>query len=493
MAYSIPGVLIVMLWIVQWDYRAIGLPDFQEGIEVFILSGFMLVLGSVWVVMFNSAPLVRVVTSLLGRGTVLAPIMRTSMAYPMASRFRTGMTLAMFSLIVFTLMVLSTIIAAFGTVTEDTRQFSGGFDVSVRVNPTNPINDFEVALRSVNGVDAIEIEAVGSQSGLPVQLQQVGYENEDLSNGFIVSVDEGYTDTITYGFSLIHSSYPDASSVWGALQNEPGTAVVSSFIVPARSGFDGGGNPNEFRLQGFFRDDAVMPEVFVEAYDRAQQTMVKLRVIAVVEESGLFDGEQSLIGPIMTSYSTASQIQELPFFGYFLRLNDPSRATDVAIALEDAFIDNGLQAESLEEAVRSGFSIQLGFNRLIRGFMSLGLIVGVAALGVIAARSVVERRSLIGMLRAIGYQRNMVQMSFLIESSFISLLGIAIGMTLALGLSVGIVNEIGKEIDGLRNQVPWESGLLVFALAYGASLLTTFLPARQAAGIYPAEALRLAE
>jgi ABC-type antimicrobial peptide transport system permease subunit len=87
----------------------------------------------------------------------------------------------------------------------------------------------------------------------------------------------------------------------------------------------------------------------------------------------------------------------------------------------------------------------------------------------------------------------MVQMSFLIESSFIALLGIAIGMALAFGLSVGIINEIGKDIDGIRYQVPWASGLLVFALAYGASLLTTFLPARQAASIYPAEALRLGE
>ena len=492
-AYSVSGLCVVLLWIVPWDYSAIGLPKMQTGIEMFILSGFMLVLGSVWVVMFNSAPLVRAVTSLLGRGAMLAPIMRTSMAYPMASRFRTGMTLAMFSLIVFTLMVLSTIIASFEAATEDTRVFSGGFDVSVRVNPTNPISDFKVTLGSVVGLDASEVEAVGGQSRLPVKLQQVGYEGDDLSDGFIVSVDEGYMDTISYGFSLIHSNYPDASSVWQALRDEPGTAVVSSFIVPARSEFGFGEISNQFRLQGFFRDDAVMPEVFVEAYDYAQKKMVTLRVIAVVEESVFADQSQSLVGPVMTSYNTLSQIQSLPLFGYFIRLTDPSRAADTAISLEDAFVDHGLRAESFEEMVREAFAINFGFNQLIRGFMSLGLIVGVAALGVIAARSVVERRSLIGMLRAIGYQRNMVQMSFLIESSFISLLGIAIGMILALGLSVGIVNEIGKDVEGIRYQVPWEAGLLVFVLAYGASLLTTFLPARQAAGIYPAEVLRLAE
>ena len=37
--------------------------------------------------------------------------------------------------------------------------------------------------------------------------------------------------------------------------------------------------------------------------------------------------------------------------------------------------------------------------------MGLGLIVGVAALGVISARSVVERRQQIGVLRAIGFRR----------------------------------------------------------------------------------------
>jgi putative ABC transport system permease protein len=106
---------------------------------------------------------------------------------------------------------------------------------------------------------------------------------------------------------------------------------------------------------------------------------------------------------------------------------------------------------------------------------------------------VVERRALIGMLRAIGYQRAMVQLTFLIESSFIALLGIVIGMALGFGLSVMIVSEIAQDIDGVEYRVPWGSALVVFVVTYGASLLTTFLPAKQAADIYPAEALRLGE
>ena len=61
------------------------------------------------------------------------------------------------------------------------------------------------------------------------------------------------------------------------------------------------------------------------------------------------------------------------------------------------------------------------------GFMGLGLIVGVAALGVISARSVVERRQQIGVLRAIGFRKRMVQLAFLLESSFVALSAIVVG------------------------------------------------------------------
>jgi putative ABC transport system permease protein len=74
---------------------------------------------------------------------------------------------------------------------------------------------------------------------------------------------------------------------------------------------------------------------------------------------------------------------------------------------------------------------QYVFNTFL-GFLTVGLVVGVAALGVISTRAVVERRQQIGMLRALGFQRKMVGWVFLIESSFVALLGIGLGAGLAL-------------------------------------------------------------
>ena len=111
---------------------------------------------------------------------------------------------------------------------------------------------------------------------------------------------------------------------------------------------------------------------------------------------------------------------------------------------------------------------------------------GIAALGVIAARSVVERRKQIGVLRALGFQKSMVQFSFLLESSFIALLGIGLGIALGAGLSVQIIDSMKESFDSITYQVPWINIIVVVVVAYGASLLTTYLPARQAAKIYPA-------
>ena len=88
--------------------------------------------------------------------------------------------------------------------------------------------------------------------------------------------------------------------------------------------------------------------------------------------------------------------------------------------------------------------------------------------------------------------RGMVQLSFLIESSFIALLGIAIGLGLGTIMSYNIVKDIREQvgIETLRFSIPWIQITIIIVLSYLFSLLTTFLPARQASRIHPAEALR---
>ena len=122
--------------------------------------------------------------------------------------------------------------------------------------------------------------------------------------------------------------------------------------------------------------------------------------------------------------------------------------------------------------------------------MRLGLLVGIAAVGVIASRSVVERRQQIGVLRALGFQRGAVALSFLIETAFVVGLGGLAGTVLGVVLSRNLFtsDEVGSSEAGFV--VPWAIIAIIAVLTNAAALLMTWIPARQAARIAPAEALR---
>ena len=67
---------------------------------------------------------------------------------------------------------------------------------------------------------------------------------------------------------------------------------------------------------------------------------------------------------------------------------------------------------------------------------------------------------------------------------------LSLGVALGAALSYNLINSIAEDIDGMAYSVPWVNIAVVVVIAYGASLLTTYLPARQAASVYPADALR---
>jgi putative ABC transport system permease protein len=170
-------------------------------------------------------------------------------------------------------------------------------------------------------------------------------------------------------------------------------------------------------------------------------------------------------------------------------------AKTAARALESAFVENGLTTVVIKDQIEAAFGMVRSILGLLQSFMGMGLIVGSASIGIISARAVVERRQQIGMLRAIGYRSWMIQWSFLIEASFVALLGILLGVSLGLILAYNFYNaEIGSsgpEAGMMFSfSIPWANLALITAIAYGTSILTTFLPSWQAAHIYPAEALR---
>jgi putative ABC transport system permease protein len=476
---------VVAWWLLPFDLLESILPEMQQGIEMFFLSGIMLVVGAVWTVIYNSDILLRAVVSIFGRIRGLPPVLKTAISYPMQNQFRTGITLAMFSLVVFTLIVMAFIFNSMGIVFEDTETLSGSFDIRANTSYANPIPDINSALQESEEVKLDDFQAIGSLNGALVEVKQEGTDQK-FTDFYLQGVDSDYTESITYKFDIMAAGYNSQQDIWQTLQEEPGMAVVSAYLAPTKVGYEMGGPTLDFQLEGFYIEDETIPEVFIQAQNPFTGVEQRLRVIGVLNQEAFY------INGILTSQMTVNSLfpQPVPPLVYMFQLKDGVDAGTTAKALEVTFVEHGMQAEVMAEEIRENTNANLMINNLLQGFMGLGLLVGIAALGVIAARSVVERRKQIGVLRALGFQKRMVQFSFLLESSFVALLGIGLGIALGAGLSVQIIESMKETFAGITYQVPWVNIVVVVIIAYGASLLTTYLPARQAAKVYPAEALR---
>jgi putative ABC transport system permease protein len=482
-SFTVAGALLLGLWLLPYQFAPSGM---TEGIDLFFISGVMIVLAGVWVIIYNSDLLLGTVVALFGWLRGMPPVLRAAVSYPMQSRFRTGMTLAMFSLVVFTIVTMSFITAAFGSIFEDTHRLSGGFDVRADAGYAAPVSDMNAALEDTKGIDENDFTAVGTLTGVSVDAKQKGTDRKPKTL-FLQGVDGGYTKNVGYGFKSTVSEYDTADEVWSALRTEEDTAVISSDLAPSRSNFDVGDAAPAIKLSGFYGEDPTLPDdLYIQVKDPESGKTRNLRVIGVLEDTAFF------APGVTSSRRTVDDIagSPVPAQSYQFRLKEGIDPATAAKDLEKAFAENGLQAVAIEKEIEDGSTSQGLFNNLLMGFMGLGLLVGIAALGVIAARSVVERRQQIGMLRALGFQRGQVRLAFLIESSFVALLGIGLGVALGAALSVGIVDSFAEQISGIRYTVPWGTLSVIVGLSYVASLLTTFLPARQASKVYPAEALR---
>jgi putative ABC transport system permease protein len=486
-AYTVGGLVLVVWWLLPFDMlQSIAGEELKMDFSIWIVSGLMVVAGATWLIVYNADLLLGLAMRVLGLIRALAPMLKMAMAYPLRGRFRTGVTLAMFTLVVFTVVVSGTTSTAFLRAFDDVEEFGGGFDVRAEVAPASPLGDPTRAIRRAPGLQAGDFEVAASGSFVPAEAGQAGsgkFESYPL-RGF----DARFLKTTTYGLATMARGYDSPRQVWDAIARRPGLAVVDALSVPRRANWSFEA-PRPFRLSGFYLEDESFRPVSVVVRDAQTGRRRELTVIGVLKDTAPLE-----LAGILTSQRTARAVfgaRATPTIHYF-KLAPGADAGAVARDLEQSFLANGMEAEAMTKLLHDAVGVSYTLTWLFLGFMGLGLIVGVAALGVISARSVVERRQQIGVLRSIGFRRRMVELSFLLESSFIALTAIVVGTFLGLVISFNVVADAAQEAswENLTFRVPWLQLGIVFFAVYAAALLTSLAPAVRAARVYPAEALR---
>ncbi len=480
---------MVVVLMLPWSVWESVFGPLSMDFSTWIVSGLMIVVGAVWVIVYNADLLLGAMMAVLGRVKALTPLLRMSMAYPLRSRFRTGTTLAMFTLVVFTLVTGSTSTGSFQAALNDVDTFGGGFDIRAGTGARAAIPDMGAALDERLGARASDYPVVGSQSVLAVDARQLG-TGRPFENYHVRGLDSSFLSHTTFHLGAVARGYTSSRDVWTALQEHVGLAVVDSLVVQRRDNFGFNVMPSDFRITGFYADDGKpFDPVPIEVLDKQTGEKTRLTIIGVLSDSAPL--EMSGISSSQSTLTAAFPGRAEPTIHYFTVAPgvDPGAA---AQRLESSFITNGLEAEPIQKVVDDAVAANKTFNRLIQGFMALGLVVGVAALGVISARAVVERRQQIGVMRAIGFRRTMIQTVFLLESSFVALTSIVVGTALGLLLGWNIIRD-SRETPSWANLemvVPWGDLVLIFVLVYAVALLATLAPAIRASRIAPAEALR---
>ena len=181
----------------------------------------------------------------------------------------------------------------------------------------------------------------------------------------------------------------------------------------------------------------------------------------------------------------------------------PGGATNLDLTLLDVWAASSLadrlaarwpyKVESWQQTnaqLVSALNAQSVSTALIRGVVLLVVVLGISSVLVV---SVVQKQREIGILRAMGATRGQVLRIFLLQGAIVGALGSALGVVLALGL-IWAFTAFVRGSDGLplfNISLSAALALRIAAIATLCGVLAAIAPARRAARLDPAQAIRL--
>jgi lipoprotein-releasing system permease protein len=213
-----------------------------------------------------------------------------------------------------------------------------------------------------------------------------------------------------------------------------------------------------------------------------------LRVTALLDLGVRELNRRTVVVPLRTAQSLASL---------------PGGATNLDISLRDVWTAQTLatalsqrypyKIESWQEAnaqLVSALNAQSVSTALIRGVVMVVVVLGIASVLVV---SVVQKRREIGILRAMGATQGQILRVFLLQGAIVGAVGSALGIVLAFAL-VWAFTTFVRGSDGLPLFVITLApslALLIAAIATLCGVLAAVAPARRAAALDPAQAIRM--
>jgi len=345
-------------------------------------------------------------------------------------------------------------------------QQSGGYGLIAEVDPDHPVPDFETQLRSNPNLTAARPERLAGVMSAGVEIRPAGGAGAFYA---LRGVDAEFAEQNDYSFKSIDPAFATPRELWRAMQADPTLAVIDGSVQPEAVGPDFG----EFRI--------AIGETFTVRSPVGQ--VLTFRVAGITDQLllfGAFVDDDTLRGAFGVGSPDV----------YLVKVAD-GRELEAKRALEDEFALRGMRVRIVSEEIEDFIRINDSILTLVKGFMGIGLVVGIAGLGIVTVRAVAERRQEIGTLKALGFRDGMIFLSFLMEVSLVAVIGIFLGVALGLGLAWKIFEYYFVGLSEFV--VPWSVIGVICTIAYVATILCTVSPSYRAARMAPAEAVRYIE
>jgi putative ABC transport system permease protein len=443
-------------------WAAIALAAFPKAAEgapvtIYVVQGLVLVSSAV---VLASLQQERVGPALKHAGAK-ALSFRLGLAYPLARRSRTALTVSMYALVVFILTFITTIShminASAAQAKADVR---GGYAAVVDSSTSYPIRGSDLAaMPGVRGVAPLgRTTANFTVEGLskPAFWNLTAFDSRFVTNGPPALVDRG--------------EYPSEAAAWRAVLANPDLIIVDPAFLQTSGG------PPGFEAKIGTPMTVADPETGLS----------HLVHVAAISHSDMFLNNGAWYGGPGAKALFGDQIVPQRFY---VKLQPGVDPTAFASQVQGRFVDNAAEASAIDDLMDESFTMTNQIFQLFEGYLALGLLVGIAGIAVVMIRAVRERRRPIGTLRALGFPSKTIGRSFGVETGFIALQGTLIGATLALLTLYTLVTR-SDAMGDVPFAVPWIPLVVLLVATVSASLLATVAPAVSASRIRPAVALR---
>lgn len=451
----------------------------DASMSVFVIEGCLVAFSAVALVSQNQDVVLRPVRALFERRGETGLAVRLAVAFPLAKRFRTGATLVMYTLITVVLVLLVEVGGVLNhSIDHQIAEATAGYSLRLDVNPataattlaelhTGPLRDEITGVTPLVSSAALATDP-GHRTSQPLRALAVGVPDNTIT---------------TMGFTKRLAGYPNNAAVWQLIATDPRYVALDAFFG------SGGGPAGAYYQPG---DTFTLTDPRTGLSERKIIAGILTNSVMFYSTAGANSGAFPLVASAASIRAQFGADAELGTA--FVRTAPGVDVATLATQLQARFLASSLVATPIRDTVRHLFAANLQFFQLMQGFLALGLAIGITGLGVVMVRAVHERRRTIGVLRALGFQAHTVERSFLVESGLVAAEGVLLGSLLGV-LTTWLMYQKSAMFQGVRVGFPIEwltIGLLALVTVL-ASLAATYLPARNAARIRPALAVRIAD